>query len=60
MLASPVRKWRMLVMVGTKMELPMTSTAITASLAVLRRELVVLLKLGPRWLVDGESWTETS
>ena len=50
----------MLVVVGTKMELPMTSTAITASLAVLRLELVVLLKLGPRWLVDGESWTETS
>ena len=50
----------MLVVVGTKMELPMTSTAITASLAVLRLELVVLLKLGPLWLVDGESWTETS
>ena len=59
-MASPVRKWRMLVMVGTKMELPMSSTAITASLAVLRQELVVLLKLGPRWLVDGASWTETS
>ena len=52
-MVNPVTQGRMAVMVGRKVELPRSLTA-------LRGELVKLRRVGPRWLVAGGGLIENS